>query len=180
MYSRPQIKQVLLKPTLISAIILAGHLTSTAQDLSAKPILQNVEWSADGDSMMTETGNIRTFNLLENVIVTQGTLKIVGDSAILEQDKLTRELIRVTVHGTPVSYQQQLDPDGSTVNGTSDSILLFTEDATGETVIELAGNAHIVSPDTTMDCVAIVYLPNPDLIRKATGPCTGLLSQVEE
>ncbi len=88
MYSRPQIKQVLLKPILISTIILAGQLASTAQELSAKPILQNVEWSADGDSMMTETGNIRTFNLYENVIVTQGTLKIVGNSAILEQDKL--------------------------------------------------------------------------------------------
>lgn len=180
MYSRQQIKQKPLKPILICAAIMVGHLSSTAQELSTNPLPQNVEWSADGDSMMTVTGNIRTLNLVENVIVTQGTLVILGDRAVLEYDEPTRELIRVTVHGTPVNYKQQLDPDGSTVNGTSDSILLFTEEVTGETVVELAGNAHIVSPDTTMDCAAIVYLPNTDLIRKATGPCTGMFSQIEE
>ncbi|GIT21729.1 MAG: hypothetical protein CM1200mP40_14110 [Gammaproteobacteria bacterium] len=41
--------------------------------------------------------------------VTQGTLEILGDEAIFEYDANSNELTKVTVHGTPVRFQQQLD-----------------------------------------------------------------------
>ncbi|MFK7865210.1 MAG: LptA/OstA family protein [Pseudohongiellaceae bacterium] len=141
---------------------------------------EELRYSADGELTMTVADNVRTLNLSENVIITQGTLEIVGDLAILEFDEITQDLIRATIYGKPVSYTQILSDDNASVNGTSDSIVLLTEESTDTSVIELNGNAKIQSPDSSMQCAAIVYIPDNDLIRKATGPCAGLLNPSQD
>lgn len=158
------------------AVCAATNLIA-AEEASSSNSTQNLSYSADGELTMTLTDGVRTLNLSENVIITQGTLRIVGDLAVLEFDEPTQELIKATVFGEPVNYTQALNSDSSGVQGNSDSIQLITEESTGVAVIELTGNAFIESPDTTMQCAAIVYLPDSDLIRKATGPCAGTLSQ---
>lgn len=166
-----------IQELLVVAMMAIAGVAASAQETSST---QDVTWDADGEVTMTVSDNIRTINLLENVVITQGTLKIFGDRAIMEYDEPTREFSKVTVYGSPVNYQQELDSSGSTVTGNSESIQLYTEEASGDTIIELTGNAYIQSPDSTMNCAAILYLPDNDLIRKATGPCTGTLSQTEQ
>lgn len=136
---------------------------------------QQVLWSSDGGSIMRINGNTRILEMSENVKVTQGSLKIIGSEAIFEYLVSTNELTKVTVRGSPVQYQQQLDEDGNLVTGTSDT-LVFYSDELDETILELVGNANIESPDSTMSCAAIIYIADQDLIREATGPCQGMLS----
>jgi lipopolysaccharide transport protein LptA len=136
---------------------------------------QEVQWSSDGGSTMRLEGNTRILELTDNVKVTQGTLQVTGDQATFEYDVETNLLLRVTVQGQPVNYQQQLDSDGAQVTGRSRTLLYYQDDAGGGTVLELIGDAVIASPDTTMNCAAIVYLADQDLIREAEGPCQGSL-----
>lgn len=163
--------------SIAATVLFAAAALSVAADAHSAENPQKLSYSADGELTMTVSDNVRTLNLSENVIIIQGTLRIVGDLAVLEFDEPTQELIKATVFGAPVRYTQGLDSEDSEVEGTSDSIQLVTEESTGVSVIELTGNAYIQSPDTTMQCAAIVYLPDSDLIRKATGPCAGTLSQ---
>jgi lipopolysaccharide transport protein LptA len=136
---------------------------------------QQVLWSSDGGSTMRINGNTRILEMNENVKVTQGSLEIIGSEAIFEYLVSTNELTKVTVRGSPVQYQQQLDEDGNLVTGTSDT-LVFYSDELDETILELVGDANIESPDSTMSCAAIIYIADQDLIREATGPCQGILS----
>jgi lipopolysaccharide transport protein LptA len=137
---------------------------------------QPVDWSADGDSTMRVEAGTRIFEMSNNVKVTQGTLKIFGNEAIIEIDATTDKLNRVTVHGTPVHYQQQLDEDGTLVTGTSKTIIFYLDELTDETTIELVGDANIESPDTTWNCAAITYIVERNLIPRSTGPCKGRLT----
>lgn len=166
--NRPQID--ILKLTI--CLSLALPLTTAALESDKN---QQVLWSSDGDSTMSIEGEIRILEMSNNVKVTQGSLEIFGNQAIFEYLVATNELSRVTVHGTPVRYQQQLDESGALVVGTSDTLVFYTDDA-DETILELVGNANIESPDSTMSCAAIVYVSDRDLIREATGPCQGMLS----
>ncbi len=137
---------------------------------------QDVEWSADGNSAMSLRDGLRILEMSDNVQVTQGTLIINGDEAVFEYDAATNELNRVTVHGSPVRYQQQLNEEGGLVIGTSETLSFYTDQIDGETIVELSGEANIQSPDSTMKCKSITYLADQDLIREAAGPCEGMLN----
>ncbi|MSR11755.1 MAG: hypothetical protein EXR84_08150 [Gammaproteobacteria bacterium] len=137
---------------------------------------QGIQFSSDGGSSMSTSGDIRILEMKTNVSVTQGTLQINGDEAIFEYKATTNELIRVTVHGSPVRYQQQLDENGGVVTGTSETLLLYTEDSTGQTLLELIGTANITTPDSSMKCASIVYLADQNIIRDAPGPCEGVFN----
>lgn len=141
---------------------------------------QDVRWSADGGSTMRVEAGVRILELTDNVKVTQGTLQITGNKAIFEYDVESNELLRVTVEGQPVNYQQQLDSAGALVTGQSLTLLYYQDAAGGGTVLELIGDAVIASPDTTMNCAAIVYLADQDLIREAQGPCQGSLRPTDD
>lgn len=160
----------ILRIVVCLALILPISIVALESDKN-----QQVLWSSDGDSTMSIEGEIRILEMSENVQVTQGSLEIFGNQAIFEYLVATNELSRVTVHGTPVRYQQQLDESGALVVGTSDTLVFYTDDF-DETILELVGNANIESPDSAMSCAAIVYISDRDLIREATGPCQGMLS----
>jgi len=133
-----------------------------------------VLWSSDGGSTMRIEGDTRTLEMQDNVKVTQGALVIKGDEAIFEYNAQTNDLRRVSVFGTPVHYEQQLET-GELVTGSSESMFLY-RDADGESVLEFRGSAVINSPESSMSCTAIIYLADQELIREATGPCQGTLS----
>ena len=135
---------------------------------------KQVTWSADGNSSMRILENTRILEMTTNVIVSQGSLEIKGDQAVFEYEASTNELRKVQVYGKPVTYQQQLDEDGSIVSGLSDSLTLSSNDLE-ETILELFGNAKIQSPSSTISCNSIVYVVEKDLIREAVGPCEGAL-----
>ena len=164
---RSKYRPVLLCLTLLSVLTPSAALETDAQ--------QEILWSADGGSTMHQEGNIQIWELNDNVNVTQGSLKITGDQAIIEIDAENNELLRVTVNGSPVNYQQQLDDSGAMVIGSSLSIEFYRDSIDEGMIIDLVGEARISSPDTTMNCAAITYLADRDLIREAQGPCQGSL-----
>lgn len=162
-----------------SFIVLAGCLLaffSGGLNALESDKQQGIQFSSDGGSTMSTSGELRTLQMKENVKITQGTLQITGDEAIFEYRADSNELIRVTVTGSPVRYQQQLDASGGLVTGTSDSLLLYTEPETGQTLLELIGTANINTPDSSMKCAAIVYLADQNIIRDAPGPCEGVIN----
>lgn len=157
-----------------AAICVATCLPLSLMALEADKY-QQVLWSSDGDSTMNIVGNNRILEMRENVKVTQGTLEIYGNEAVFEYQASTNELTKVTVHGNPVRYQQQLDENGTLVVGTSTTLLFYTDEL-NQTILELVGDANIQSPDSSMSCSAIIYISEQDLIREAVGPCQGTLS----
>ena len=161
---------------LLVGIFLVMETVVSLESDKTQPVL----FSSDGNSTMNIKGNSRILEMSNNVKVTQGTLEILGNEATFEYSVSTNELTRVTVHGTPVRYQQQLDEEGSLVKGTSDTLLFYTDEIDNETILELVGNANIESPDSAMRCAAITYIVDRDLIREANGPCEGMLSTAQE
>lgn len=159
--------------SLILSLILALSWTGAVALESDKR--QDIQFRADGDTTVTTRDGLRTIEMKTNVRVTQGSLEIMGNAAIFEYDA-AGEVSRVTVHGTPVHYQQQLDTEGQVVKGTSETILFYTDTTADETILELIGKANIQSPDSAMTCATIVYLADQDIIREATGPCEGVLN----
>lgn len=153
-------------------LTLAGLLCWTA----GAPALENdseqtIEWSADGSSSMSTENGVRSLHMTENVVITQGSLEIHGDEALLEYSTATNELSRVTVQGAPARYRQALDDDGGEVSGNGDTILFYA-DQEGNTVIELVGDADIASRDMNTSCETILYVTELELIR-ASGNCAG-------
>lgn len=138
--------------------------------------LEGIQFSSDGGSTMTTKGELRILEMKTNVRVSQGSLQIEGNAAIFEYVAASGELNRVTVYGSPVRYQQQINSEGSLVIGTSETMLFYIDPAANETILELVGNASIESPDSAMKCATIVYLADQDIIREATGPCEGVLN----
>jgi len=160
-----------LLTTLAVVSLLPAASTALELDKNARLI-----WSADGDSQMSINEGIRSWNLSDNVIITQGTLEIRGDAATIEHSVSTNEVTKVTVIGSPVYYQQQLDSSDEPVKGTSDSVSFYTDELDGTTVIELVGNAVLESPSSSFECSAIVYIAEQDLMRDTVGPCSGVFN----
>ena len=166
------LKQV--QTNFLAAAMMATALSVPVSSEAAEE--EPVQWSADGELNVTIEGNRRILNMADNVRVTQGSLDIIGDTAVFEYTIDTQELVRVTVNGTPVEYQQELEGDEGTVTGTSDTLILYSDEITNESIIEMIGNAFIQSPTSTMNCASIIYITERDLIREAEGPCEGALS----
>ncbi len=136
---------------------------------------QPVTYSSDGVTRTRTEGNIRFLEMSTNVIVSQGSMQITGDTVVSQYNIETDELIKITVQGTPVRYYQIVDEDQNEVNGDSDTLEMYTDAVTGETIIELIGNANIQSPDLSMSCASITYVSDTELVQ-SPGPCKGALS----
>ena len=159
-------------PLRLTAIII-GCLSSTSSFSLEADKDQELLFSADGGSHMSIEGDIRLMEMSDNVIITRGTMVIRGDTATIESIISSGEVSKVTVLGTPVYYEQQLDSNDEPVKGSSNSISFYTDESDGSSVVELIGEAVIESPTSNFKCSAIVYIAEQDLIRDTQGPCSG-------
>ena len=155
------------------AVIIIGCLSSTSSFSLEADKDQELLFSADGGSHMSIEGDIRLMEMSDNVIITRGTMVIRGDTATIESIISSGEVSKVTVLGTPVYYEQQLDSNDEPVKGSSNSISFYTDESDGSSVVELIGEAVIESPTSNFKCSAIVYIAEQDLIRDTQGPCSG-------
>ena len=155
---------------LFSAIVLLPGILMAAQSQSP------VNWSADGEMLVTIENNRRILRMQDNVRISQDGIDISGNSAIFEYTLDTQELLRVTVLGSPVNYTQASETDAEPVTGNSDILIFYDDELTEDTIIEMIGNAFIKSPSSTMNCASIIYITEQDLIREAVGPCQGALT----
>jgi lipopolysaccharide transport protein LptA len=157
---------------LILAIVIGTQMAaSAAESGQATP----VSWNHDGEFRVSIEGELRIVNMKDNVIVVQGEIEVRGDEARFEYTLDTDELLRVTVTGTPVSYQQNGESSEEAVSGTSDTLIMYNDESSQETIVELVGNAFLETPDSTMRCARIVHQTELDLV-SGTGPCQGSLS----
>ena len=164
-YSSPR----LMASIITFSCLIIGNAASLESDKA-----QELLWSADGDSRMSIQGGMRLVEMSNNVKITQGTLLIQGDAATIEYSISDNEVRKVTVVGSPVTYQQQLDSSDEPVKGSSNTISFYSDEGDGSTVVELIGEAVIESPSSNLKCSAIVYIADQDLIREAPGPCSGV------
>ena len=152
------------------AIVVLPGMLMAAQSQSP------VNWSADGELLVTIENNRRILRMQDNVRISQDSINISGSSAIFEYTLDTQELLRVTVYGTPVIYSQASEGSAEPVTGKSDTLILYDDELTEDTVVEMIGNAFIKSPSSTMNCASIIYVTERDLVREALGPCQGALT----
>ena len=152
------------------AIVMLPGMLIAAQSQSP------VNWSADGELLVTTENNRRILKMQDNVRISQDSINISGSSAIFEYTLDTQELLRVTVLGTPVIYSQASERSAEPVTGKSDTLILYDDELTEDTIVEMIGNAFIKSPSSTMNCASIIYVTERDLIRQAVGPCQGALT----
>lgn len=160
-------------PSMMALIITLGSLSITDSFSLEADKDQELVWSTDGPSHMSNEGGIRLMEMSDNVIITRGSMEIRGDTAVIETIISSGEVSKVTVVGTPVYYQQQLDSSDEPVKGSSNSISFYTDESDGTSVVELIGQAVIESPTSNFKCSAIVYIAEQDLIRDTVGPCSG-------
>lgn len=160
-------------PLMMTALIIFGCLSTTNSFSLEADQDQELVFSADGGSRMHIEDGIRLVEMSDNVIITRGTMEIRGDAATIEIIISSEDVRKVTVVGTPVYYQQQLDSSDDPVMGSSNSISFYTDEGDGANVIELVGEAVIESPTSNFKCNAITYIAELDLIRDTVGPCSG-------
>ncbi len=134
-----------------------------------------VDWQAAGEVVMSSGPGVRLIEMSDEVEVTQGNIVVKGDHAVFEYAADSGRLVRATIIGSPVNYRQQLEGDFSVVTGTSNTLIIYEDELTGETMIEMIGEATINSPDSSMNCAAILYNSSQNLIPSSTGPCGGSL-----
>ena len=160
-------------PSMLALIITLGCLSITSSFSLEADKGQELLVSADGGSRMSIVGDIRFMEMSDNVIITRGTMEIRGDKATIETVMSSGEVSKVTVVGTPVYYQQQLDSSDEPVKGSSNSITFYSDEDDGATIVELVGEAVIESPSSNFKCSAITYIAELDLMRDSQGPCSG-------
>jgi lipopolysaccharide transport protein LptA len=160
-------------PSMLALITTLGCLSITSSFSLEADKNQELLVSADGGSRMSIIGDIRLMEMSDNVIITRGTMEIRGDTATIETIMSSGEVSKVTVVGTPVYYQQQLDSSDEPVKGSSNSITFYSDEDDGATIVELVGEAVIESPSSNFKCSAITYIAELDLMRDSQGPCSG-------
>ena len=156
--------------SIFSAMVMLPGMLMAAQSQSP------VNWSADGELLVTIENNRRILRMRDNVRISQDSINISGSSAIFEYTLDTQELLRVTVLGTPVRYTQASESSAEPVTGKSDTLIFYDDELTEDTIVEMIGNAFIKSPSSTMNCASIIYVTERDLVREAVGPCQGALT----
>ena len=176
----PRHKEIMLPPNnrlapnllhlIFPAIVVLPGMLMAAQSQSP------VNWSADGELLVTIENNRRILRMQDNVRISQDSINISGSSAIFEYTLDTQELLRVTVLGTPVRYTQASESSAEPVTGKSDTLILYDDELTEDTIVEMIGDAFIKSPSSTMNCTSIIYVTERDLVKEAVGPCQGALT----
>ena len=157
--------------------------TSTHLYAAEISINDKVIWSANGKSSMKIIGDSRIIEMEDNVEISQGTMKVKGDFAVIEYLVSTGELQKILVEGQPVHYQQRIGLSNDLASGTSASLSIDWRVAlptNAISLITLVGNATLQSPSANMQCAAIIYAAELDLIREAEGPCKGELESSKE
>lgn len=177
-----------LRTLLLGILWLALPVASQAQAFQdTAPQIghdQDILYSADGGGSIETSGNIRTTVLRTNVRIQQGNVTIFGETATLEQDTATGDLIRVTVEGLegqPARFTREgVTDDEELINGHSHQIVYYNEPADGAallSVVEFIGDANFNRGRTALQCARIKHIVESGAT-ESPGPCSGVLAPV--
>jgi lipopolysaccharide transport protein LptA len=158
---------------LLPTSLIAAALSAVNEDLIV---------NADGGGRIETVETTRITTLRGNVRIRQGLVTIYGDTAILEQDTVTGDLIRVTVEGTPARFLREAVLSAETINGSSLRIIYYNEtpatDAANTdllSVVEFVGEANFMRGRTALECVEIKHIVETGAT-DSPGPCVGVFA----
>jgi len=167
----------------VTAVLMACILSAAAQMAQAAiaptDSTEDIIYSADGGGSIETVGSTRTTTLRGNVQIRQGLIVIYGDTAQLEQDTVTGDLIRVTVEGTPARFTRNTDEAAETIDGASTRIIYYNQpdpgSATALSVVEFIGDARFTRGRTALQCSEIKHIVESGAT-DSPGPCSGILA----
>ena len=107
---------------IFSAMVMLPGMLMGAQSQSP------LNWSADGELLVTVENDRRILRMQDNVKISQDSINISGSSAIFEYTIDTQELLRVTVLGAPVRYSQASESSAEPVTGKSDTLIFYDDE----------------------------------------------------
>lgn len=163
-----------VRPVTTLAIFLAALMPTIFA--AETQTTEAVVYTSDGPTIVRPENELRIVELYDNVRITQGSLTITGNRAILQFTAADNQLVRATIHGDPVNYRQQQDDSDEVVTGSSNTIVLTEDEMTENTIIELLGDAKIQTADSVINCAELTYDTVLNIIPTSTGPCGGSLS----
>jgi lipopolysaccharide transport protein LptA len=168
---------VLIPCLLGSGTLIAAALTDTNEDLIV---------NTDGGGSIETVGTTRITTFRTNVRIQRGMVTIYGDTARLEQDVETGDLIRVTVEGQPARFTREGESGAETINGNSAQIVYYNEPAPAGSaqegpvsVVEFIGNASFQRGRTELQCVEIKHVVETGAT-DSPGPCSGVFAPAVE
>ena len=177
----------MLRSLVLCCVWLAFPAASMAPALHESGRLerdQDILYSADGGGSIETAGEVRTTVLRTNVRIQQGHVTIFGNTATLEQDTLTGDLIRVTVEGLegqPARFSREIqEADDEPINGHSDQIIYYNEAGENDnllSVVEFVGDANFTRGRTALQCARIKHIVESGAT-ESPGPCSGILAPV--
>lgn len=160
----------------ISPLLSAQPVLATEETTQAN-VSDDILFFADGAGSIEPSGDSRITTLRDNVRFKQGLIEILGDTARLEQDIDTGELIKVTVEGQPARFSRAAQDSVDTITGHSESIVYYNEIVNGAqvSVVEFIGNASFNRGRTAFECSQIKHIIETGAT-DSPGPCSGLLA----
>lgn len=136
---------------------------------------------AAGPSSIEFSGEMQIATFSDNVIFRRGAIEILGDTARLERDIDTGELIKVTVEGDPARFSRGAELSAEIITGHSDSIVYYNETVndTQLSVVEFIGGASFNRGRTAFECTQIKHVIETGAT-DSPGPCSGLLAPTSQ
>ena len=169
---RPIILSVLLT-VLVPSGVFAAALTDVTEELIV---------NTDGGGSIETVGNTQITTFRVNVRIQQGLVTIVGDTARLERDTVTGDLIRVVVEGSPARFVRQAEIGTEVINGSSLQIIYYNQAPSADSgseqllsVVEFVGEANFARGRTTLECVEIKHIVETSAT-DSPGPCVGVFA----
>lgn len=142
-------------------------------------ISQDIIYWSDGGGSIETIGDVRVTTLRVNVRIRQGLTEIFGDTARLEQNIETGDLVRVTVEGSPARFTRATSEEALNIAGHSTSIVYYnmipTNRAEPVSVVEFLGNANFNRGRTALQCSEIKHIVETGST-DSPGPCSGVFA----
>lgn len=177
-----RLKTRLTLPALILCLLASGTLMAAAITDTNEDLIVNT----DGGGSIETVGTTRITTFRTNVRIQRGMVTIYGDTARLEQDVETGDLIRVTVEGQPARFTREGESGAETINGSSAQIVYYNEPAAAGSlqeglvsVVEFIGDANFKRGRTELQCVEIKHIVETGAT-DSPGPCSGVFAPAVE
>lgn len=161
----------------MALLMISGVFAASLSDVNEELVV-----NTDGGGSIETVGNTQITTFRVNVRIQQGLVSIVGDTARLERDTVTGDLIRVVVEGAPARFVRQAEISTEVINGSSLQIIYYNQAPSAGSgneellsVVEFVGEANFARGRTTLECVEIKHIVETGAT-DSPGPCVGVFA----
>jgi hypothetical protein len=169
--------RLIMISVLLTLFMPAGAFAAALTDVNEELIV-----NTDGGGSIETVGNTQITTFRVNVRIQQGLVTIVGDTARLERDTVTGDLIRVVVEGSPARFVRQAEISTEVINGSSLQIIYYNQAPSADSgseellsVVEFVGDANFARGRTTLECLEIKHVVETGAT-DSPGPCVGVFA----